>query len=102
MARQNQGADRQSGLARDAGTERAAAPFGTKRPSLERNYYEIFSQENVALVDLSRAPIQRIVPEGIETADGLIECELIVFATGFDAGRGGLTQIEIRGGTVAA
>ncbi|KPF73334.1 MAG: flavin-containing monooxygenase [Blastomonas fulva] len=72
-------------------------PFGTKRPSLERNYYEIFSQENVALVDLSRAPIQRIVPEGIETADGLIECELIVFATGFDAGRGGLTQIEIRG-----
>lgn len=27
----------------------------------------------------------------------MIECELIVFATGFDAGRGGLTQIEIRG-----
>jgi len=72
-------------------------PFGTKRPSLERNYYEIFGQDNVTLVDLARSPIQRIVPEGIETADGLIECDLIVFATGFDAGRGGLTQIGIRG-----
>lgn len=72
-------------------------PFGTKRPSLERSYYEIFAQENVALVDLAEAPIQRIVPRGIETTERLIECDLIVFATGFDAGRGGLTQIEIRG-----
>jgi cation diffusion facilitator CzcD-associated flavoprotein CzcO len=72
-------------------------PFGTKRPSLERNYYEIFAQENVALVDLARTPVQRIIAEGIETADGLIECDLIVFATGFDAGRGGLMQIDIRG-----
>ncbi len=72
-------------------------PFGTKRPSLEQNYYEIFSQDNVALVDLKRAPIHHIVPEGILTADGLVECDLIVFATGFDAGRGGLMQIDIRG-----
>ena len=72
-------------------------PFGTKRPSLEQNYYEIFSQHNVLLVDLERAPIERIVPEGILTAQGLVECDLIVFATGFDAGSGGLTQVEIRG-----
>src|SRR3546814_15882552 len=25
-------------------------PFGTKRPSLEKGYYEIFAQDNVALV----------------------------------------------------
>lgn len=72
-------------------------PFGTKRPSLEQNYYEIFSQQNVSLVDLKKAPIERIVPEGILTAQGLVECDLIVFATGFDAGSGGLMQIEIRG-----
>ena len=72
-------------------------PFGTKRPSLEQNYYEIFSQQNVSLVDLKQAPIEGIVPEGILTAQGLVECDLIVFATGFDAGSGGLTQIEIRG-----
>jgi cation diffusion facilitator CzcD-associated flavoprotein CzcO len=72
-------------------------PFGTKRPSLEQNYYEIFSRKNVALVDLGRAPIERIVSEGILTPQGLVECDLIVFATGFDAGSGGFTQIEIRG-----
>jgi len=72
-------------------------PFGTKRPSLEQTYYEIFAQDNVDLVDLKRAPILRIVPEGIQTAEGVIECDLIVFATGFDAGRGGLMQIEIVG-----
>lgn len=72
-------------------------PFGTKRPSLEQNYYEIFAQNNVALVDLKRSPVERIVPEGIQTRDGVIECDLMVFATGFDAGRGGLMQIDIRG-----
>lgn len=72
-------------------------PFGTKRPSLEQNYYEIFSQDNVAVVDLKRAPIERIAAEGIVTSEGVVECDLIVFATGFDAGRGGLMQIDIRG-----
>lgn len=72
-------------------------PFGTKRPSLEQNYYEIFAQTNVSLVDLRRSPIERIVPHGIVTTDGVIECDLIVFATGFDAGSGGLLQIDIRG-----
>lgn len=72
-------------------------PFGTKRPSLEQNYYEIFAQDNVTLVDLAHGPIERIVAEGILTAQGLVECDLIVFATGFDAGRGGLMQIDIRG-----
>jgi cyclohexanone monooxygenase len=29
-------------------------PFGTKRPSLEQNFYEIFNQPNVSLVDLRK------------------------------------------------
>src|SRR3546814_20583322 len=69
-------------------------PFGTKRPSLEKGYYEIFAQDNVALVDLKANPITRVGPHAITTADGEVECDLIVFATGFDAGRGGLIDIR--------
>ena len=72
-------------------------PFGTKRPSLEQDFYEIFGQENVALVDLKETPIARIKTNAIETATGEIECDLIVFATGFDAGRGGLIDMNITG-----
>src|SRR3546814_14273543 len=72
-------------------------PFGTKRPSLEQNYYEIFAQGNVSLVDLKHDPIVRVVTSGIETASALIECDIIVFATGFDAGSGGLIAMKLRG-----
>ncbi|WP_422346207.1 flavin-containing monooxygenase [Parasphingorhabdus sp.] len=72
-------------------------PFGTKRPSLEQDFYEIFGQDNVALVDLKETPIARIKTNAIETATGEIECDLIVFATGFDAGRGGLIDMNITG-----
>ena len=72
-------------------------PFGTKRPSLEQNYYEIFAQDNVALVDLKETPITNITPEGIETGGAAYDCDLIVFATGFDAGRGGLIDMNITG-----
>ena len=72
-------------------------PFGTKRPSLEQNYYEIFAQDNVALVDLKDTPIIRISADRIETQDGAFDCDLIVFATGFDAGRGGLIDMNITG-----
>src|SRR3546814_7971024 len=72
-------------------------PFGTKRPSLEQNYYEIFAQGNVSLVDLKHDPIVRVVTSGIETASALIECDIIVFATGLDAGSGGLIDMKLRG-----
>lgn len=72
-------------------------PFGTKRPSLEQGYYEIFGLDNVALVDLKANPITRVEPHAIATEDGEVECDLIVFATGFDAGRGGLIDMNITG-----
>ena len=72
-------------------------PSGTKRPSLEQCYYEIFAQDNVDLVDLKATPITRIKPHAIETADGEVECDLIVYATGFDAGRGGMVDMNITG-----
>jgi cyclohexanone monooxygenase len=72
-------------------------PFGTKRPSLEQWYYEVFNQDNVTLVDVRADPIEEITPTGVRTATGHHELDVLVLATGFDAGTGGLTQFEIRG-----
>jgi len=72
-------------------------PFGTKRPSLEQCYYEAFNQPNVRLVDLRETPVEEITPEGVRTGAQLHTLDILVLATGFDAGTGGLTQIAIRG-----
>lgn len=72
--------------------------FGQKRPPLEINYYEVYNQENVDLVDLRVNPIERFTESGILTADGQErEFDVIVFATGFDAYTGALTRIDFRG-----
>src|SRR3546814_7622480 len=62
-----------------------------------QGYYEIFAEDNVALVDLKANPITGVGPHAIKTEDGEVECDLIVFATGFDAGRGGLIDMNITG-----
>jgi cyclohexanone monooxygenase len=73
-------------------------PFGVKRPSLEQNYYDVFNQDNVRLVDIKENPIQRITEKGVRTADGEVhELDLLILATGFDMVTGGLTQLDIRG-----
>ena len=72
-------------------------PYGVKRPSLEQHFYEIFNQHNVSLVDLRTAPIERVTRNGIKTAAGEHDLDVLVLATGFDAVTGGLTSIDIRG-----
>lgn len=71
--------------------------FGEKRPPFVERYYETFNDPKVTLVDLKATPIVRIVPEGIETADGLVELDVIVWATGFDFGTGALLRMGIVG-----
>lgn len=71
-------------------------PFGTKRPSLEQDYYEAFNQPNVRLVDLRSTPIEKITADGIKTSAEHVDLDILVLATGFDANTGGLTQIDIR------
>jgi cation diffusion facilitator CzcD-associated flavoprotein CzcO len=72
-------------------------PFGAKRPSLEQNFFDIFNQRNVSLVDLRKTPIERVTRSGIKTAAGEYDLDVLVLATGFDAVTGGLTGIDIRG-----
>lgn len=72
--------------------------FGTHRVPLESQYLEVYHQPNVDIVDVKASPIERIVPEGVMTADGTVhELDILILATGFDAGSGALTRIDIRG-----
>ena len=66
------------------------------RPSI-RLLRRPYNRDNVSLVDLGRAPIERVTAGGIKTADGEHELDVIVFcATGFDAMTGSLLAIDIR------
>ena len=71
--------------------------FGVKRCPGEKNYYEIFNQDNVELVDLRSTPIQQITENGIETSDELREFDIIIYATGFHSITGELLRMNIRG-----
>jgi cyclohexanone monooxygenase/acetone monooxygenase len=72
--------------------------FGTHRVPLESNYLEAYLRPNVEAVCVRDNAIERVVPQGIQTADGTVhELDVIILATGFDAGTGALTRIDIRG-----
>ena len=76
----------------------APHPYGTKRVSLEQDYFEAFNRKEVDVINVKENPIQSFTEKGIKTEDGEErEFDLIVFATGFDAISGGVTQIDIRG-----
>jgi cation diffusion facilitator CzcD-associated flavoprotein CzcO len=72
--------------------------FGLHRVPLESGYLETYHLPHVSIVSVKDNPIARITPEGIELADGTVhELDIIIMATGFDAGSGALTRIDIRG-----
>ena len=71
--------------------------FGSKRLPCESGYYEVFNHDNVLLVDVRQAPIERITPEGLMTTDAEYELDVIIFATGYDAVTGSLNRMDIRG-----
>ena len=71
--------------------------FGSKRLPCESGYYEVYNQDNVLLVDVKSAPIERITPSGVKTKDAEYELDVIIFATGFDAVTGSLSRLHIEG-----
>lgn len=80
-------------------------PWGTKRPSLEQNFYEVVSMDHVDLIDVNADPIIEVTEKGIRTRDGgVVEVDTIILATGFDSVTGSLAQLNIQGtngGTIA-
>ena len=76
--------------------------FGCKRICADTDYFETYNRDNVTLVDISKAAISAITPEGLKVGDGSSEdkayaFDALVFATGFDAMTGSLNKIDIRG-----
>jgi cation diffusion facilitator CzcD-associated flavoprotein CzcO len=73
-------------------------PFGTKRPSLEQAYYEVYNRDNVHLINIKKDPIQEVTENGVRLASGEhIDLDALLLATGFDAVTGGFSRINIRG-----
>jgi cyclohexanone monooxygenase len=77
----------------------APHPFGVKRPSLEQDFYDLFNQSNVSLVDLRSDPIEGVTRDGLRTRTRQHDLDVLVLATGFDAVTGGLTSLDLRGTT---
>ena len=72
-------------------------PIGTKRICIDDGYYQTFNRDNVELVDISDAPIERLTEQGLQVGGRAFEFDAIVFATGFDAMTGTLFKVDIRG-----
>jgi len=71
--------------------------FGAKRVPCETNYYDTFNRDNVLLVDVRNAPIERITPSGVQTTKQEYDLDVIIYATGYDAVTGALLNIDIYG-----
>ncbi len=70
--------------------------FGTKRSSLEQDYYECLDRDSVQVVGLKAAPIRAFAEHGIVTEDGTLrEHDVVVLATGFDNITGSLTSMGL-------
>lgn len=72
-------------------------PFGTKRLCVDSKYYDTFNQPHVDIVDIGVDPLMEATSSGIRTQGREIDCDAIVFATGFDAMTGALKSVDLRG-----
>jgi cyclohexanone monooxygenase len=72
-------------------------PFGGKRLCVDSHYYETFNLEHVDIVDLKATPLVGATPQGLRTTQADYPCDMIIFATGFDALTGALMAMDIRG-----
>lgn len=72
-------------------------PIGCKRMCVDSGYYETFNRPNVALVDVSEAPIDAITPRGLQAGGREYDFDTLVLATGFDAVTGTLMRLDLRG-----
>jgi cation diffusion facilitator CzcD-associated flavoprotein CzcO len=71
--------------------------FNGKRVPTGHGYYDTFNRDNVRLVDIAFTPISEATPCGLRVGDTEYELDVLIFATGFDAVTGSLTEIDIIG-----
>ncbi|KAI9699549.1 MAG: hypothetical protein M1820_007180 [Bogoriella megaspora] len=71
--------------------------FGTKRPSLEQNFYEQLDKPENDVVDTKATPIEEFTETGIITSDGQHrEFDVVALATGFDSVTGGMKNMGLK------
>lgn len=71
--------------------------YYAKRPLAADNYYETYNRDNVTLVDVKEAPIERYSAKGLVTSNGEYELDVVILATGFDAITGNYLKIDTTG-----
>ena len=98
-------ADKIRGIVDDPETAEMLIPkdhlYAVKRPPFVTGYFEAYNDPKVSLVDLAQTPILRMTADGIETAEGVQEFDIVVWATGFDFGTGALNRMESAAGGVS-
>ena len=68
------------------------------RVPLELGYLEVYRRSNVELVSVNDNQIECVTPDGLRLHDGMeYKFDVLIFATGFDAGTGALTRMDIHG-----
>ncbi len=88
------------GIVQDPAVADALAPrqiVGCKRLCVDTGFYDTFNRPNVTLVPLDNNPLEEITATGVRTGKGLVEVDVVVFATGFDAMTGAVSKIDVRG-----
>jgi cation diffusion facilitator CzcD-associated flavoprotein CzcO len=72
-------------------------PLSRRTPG-ETNYYKVYNRPNVRLVDVRSDPIVEVAQREVVLASGeRIELDVLICATGFDAGTGSILNIDISG-----
>ena len=71
--------------------------FGCKRLCVDSNYYEVYNEPHVKLVDVSKKPIERFTKTGVIANSIEYELDAVVCATGFAAMTGSFDKIKIIG-----
>jgi cyclohexanone monooxygenase len=71
--------------------------FGCKRLCVDTGYFETYNLPHVKLVDVSKKPIERFTPDGIEVDGVEYRLDAVVSATGFAAMTGSFDKIAITG-----
>lgn len=71
--------------------------FGTYRVPLENGYYDAFKRDNVEIVDVKAEPIECFTENGLQVGGREYPLDVVVLATGFDAGTGALSRMDVRG-----
>ncbi len=72
-------------------------PYAAKRPPVGHEYYETFNRDNVTLVDIKSDPIETVTEKGVKTGSAEHEFDVLILATGFDAGTGAYDRVDITG-----